>query len=545
MLSTMQTAQLGLPLLLRHAHNVNGRSRLISRSNCQLNQITFSEFAQRAGRLGNALAKRGFGAGTVVGTFAGSTSEHLEAYLGIPASGCVLHTLNVRMHDDQLIYMATHAGDEVFIVDTPNLVPFCRIANRLENLRLVIVIGSELLPETAGLACEVVAYETLLDEGEPQIDWPDIDENSAAILCFTGGTTGAPKGVAYSHRSLWLQALSLCTANSLALSSTSRLLPAVPFYHVNGWGLPFAALMAGADLVLPSHSLHATDLLTLIDMAAPTIAAGVPTIWSDVLSLLHSHGRSQLGALQTIACGGAQVPRQLSDAYSEMGIKMVQAWGMTETSSMSALSQAAGQANSPEEARRQTAQGRIVCGLEVRVADLEGNLLPSDGVAVGELQIRGAWVTGQYLGNEDMSQFQNGWLRTGDLGTVDSEGYIALSDRAKDAIKSGGEWIPSLALEEAIRRHPDVQDVAVVAIPDARWQERPAAVLVLKKGCTPNTLRLESWLKERVARFWVPSSWFFVDALPRTAVGKVDKKQIRQLIQEDELSCKTMCSMAP
>lgn len=533
MLSTMQDRQLGLPLLLRHAHRVNGKSNVISHGQSTRHVATFATVAERAGRLGSALERRGYPRGTVVGTFAGSTQEHLEAYLGVPASGRILHTLNVRLHDDHLEYIARHASDEIFIVDEPNLERFCSIAPRLPGMRLLIVAGKDAPDIPAELNCDVVLYEELLLNGTPEIDWPEIDEHEAAIICYTGGTTGLPKGVAYSHRSLWLQAMSLCTANAVGVGCESRLLPAVPLYHVNGWGLPFAALMAGADLIMPGHSMRAEHLLALIDEESPTIAAGVPTIWSDVLDLARAKGRADLGAVRTICCGGAQVSQSLSEAYRSMGIRMVQAWGMTETSSVSAVATVPPWAQSEEDRLHyQASQGRVVCGLEVRIAGLEGEVLPSDGTSVGEIHIRGPWVTGRYLGADDQSEFQDGWLRTGDLGTVDGDGYIFVADRAKDAVKSGGEWIPSLALEEAIRSHPAVQDVAVVAIPDSRWQERPGAVVVLRPGHVSTSAELSEWLRDKVARWWIPSLWIFSDSLPRTAVGKIDKRLIRQSIRD-------------
>ena len=537
MKSTMQDSPLGVPLLLRHVARVNGRSRVGSfDAQRQRTTRTFAELAARAGQLGSALQQRGFGAGAVIGTLAGASPEHLEAYLGVPASACVLHTINPRMHADQIVHVASLAEDEALIVDTRNLDTFREFAARLPRLRLLVTVGGPLPDDlAASLPCETIDYETLLAQGEPRLDWPIIDEHETAILCFTGGTTGLPKGVGYSHRSVWLQAMSLCTANSLALGSASRLLPAVPLYHVNGWGLPFAALMAGADLALPGASLHAPDLLALIDAEAPTLAAGVPTIWSDLLAHLHATQRMHLGALTTIACGGAQVPQSLIDAYAALGVRMLQAWGMTETSSMSAISQTPGWIASTDHATRArcaAAQGRVVCGLEARVADLSGTLLPNDGASVGEIQIRGPWVTHGYLGQHDHAHLHDGWLRTGDLGTIDADGFISLTDRVKDAIKSGGEWIPSLALEEAIRSHPAVLDVAVVALPDARWQERPGAVVVLAPGRSATPDELAQWLVTRVAKWWLPERWAFVDALPRTAVGKMDKKRVRQLMLE-------------
>lgn len=534
MLSTMQDQQLGLPLLLRHVARVNGRSKITSAEGGLRKVLSFAELAQRAGSLGSALKKYDLPTGTVVGTLAGATTQHLEAYLGVPASGNVLHTLNVRLHDDQLAFIARKGEDRVLLADSQYIDRAVALASAVQEIELLIVVGASgpvLENLQTQLSCDVVDYEEFVLTGEAIIDWPSIDERDAAIMCFTGGTTGLPKGVIYSHRALWLQAMSLCCANTAGLSSRSKLLPAVPLYHVNGWGLPFAALMAGSDLVLPGASLRAKDLVDMIDQEAPDIVAGVPTIWSDVLDLLEKSGRRDMGAVRTISCGGALVPRQLYERYKAIGVRLDQGWGMTETLSMSAQAQTPPWASTAEEiAQYAMTQGRIVCGLEVRLMDLDGAPVPSDGIAAGEVQIRGPWVTSSYLSESvESGQFQDGWLRTGDLGTIDSDGFISLSDRVKDAIKSGGEWIPSLALEEAIRAHPAICDVAVVAVPDLRWQERPGGVLVLQQGCSLDTEELKAWLNDRVARWWIPDAWIFVDELPRTTVGKTDKKLIRKM----------------
>lgn len=535
MQSTMQAQQLGVPMLLRHIQRVTGRSRVYTPQ--KADGVPFTIIADRAGRLASALSALGCPSDAVVGTLCAATQEHLEAYLGVPGSGRVLHTINVRLHDDQVQYVINHGGDEVIICDAAHVERLLQILPKCQTVKAVIVVGAQTqdLPKASGIV--VRDYEALLATASPRAEWDDVKEDCAAIVCYTGGTTGMPKGVAYSHRSLWLQAMSLCTANSLAIGAATRILPAVPLYHVNGWGIPFAALMGGAEMVLPGQSLHAKDLLTLIERHAPTLAAGVPTIWADVLEALRSRGWKDLGSIKAISCGGAQVPTTLASAYAELGIEMYQAWGMTETSSMSAICKTPPWANcDTERAHYRATQGRIVCGLEVRVAELGGGALPNDGKTVGEIQICGPWVTASYLGSDDRENFDGDWLRTGDLGTLDSDGYVCLCDRAKDAIKSGGEWIPSLALEEAIRVHPSIDDVAVVAVEDARWQERPAAVIVLKPGAMASSEELANWLQTRVARWWVPSRWAVTTALPRTSVGKIDKKRIRQMLGEGEFA---------
>lgn len=531
MQSTMRQSPLGIPLLVRHIERVTARSRVHTPERPE--GMTFATLAERAGRLASALKALGLRAGDVVGTLCAATSEHLEAYLAVPGVGFVLHTVNARLHDDQLIHVLRHADDRMLIADIAHAERLQRVLPECPNIETLVLVGADATPGYSRIP--VHRYEDLLMATEPYREWADIDEDAAAIICYTGGTTGMPKGVAYSHRALWLQAMSLCTANSLAIGSSTRLLPAVPLYHVNGWGLPFAALMAGAELILPGQSLHADDLLDLIERHQPNLAAGVPTIWSDVLAALRRRHAGTLGALEAISCGGSQVPSTLAADYAVLGVDMFQAWGMTETASMSAICRIPAWATDENERERYRAtQGRIVCGLEVRIVEQDGQASPGQGAAIGEIQIRGPWVTGSYMGAQATDSFDQGWLRTGDLGTVDDDGYISIADRTKDAIKSGGEWISSLELEQAIRTHPAVSDVAVVAVADSRWQERPAALVVFKQRVAVPSIELSQWLKERVARWWIPDLWLMAPELPRTSVGKIDKKHIRELVARGE-----------
>lgn len=531
MQSTMQESRLGLARLLRHAARVTSATRVVAKTPDGLTQSTLGSMAARAGRLADALSRRGIGAGDRVASFASATPEHLEAYLGIPALGAVLHTLNIRLHDAQLAEMVVEAQDQAVLVDGALADRFAQLAPLLAGgpVRLVIVTGSEAPLAFAGLEVETIGYEALLAEGAPRLDWPDPDEHSAAILCYTGGTTGRPKGIAYSHRSLWLQAMSLCTANSLGIAEGEVILPAVPFYHVNGWGIPFAAMMAGAALVLPGTQFQPAVLNPLLDGQGVTLAAGVPTIWADVLGARQAQGLGAPPSLRRIATGGAPVPDGLVAAWGALGVQTQTAWGMTETSSMSAISQPSGQRAEP---------GRLICGLEMRIATLEGELLPADGVTAGEIQIRGPWVTAGYFRRAESDGFHDGWLRTGDIGTLDGAGRVVLTDRVKDAIKSGGEWIPSLPLEAAIRSHPSVHDVAVIALPDPRWQERPLALVVAAEGFDPE--EIATHLRGLVARWWVPAHWARVAALPLTTVGKADKLAMRRMLAAGELTIETL-----
>jgi len=539
MQSTMQRGALGIPMIARHVQQVLGRARVFTPDNPE--GTPFATLAQRSARLAGALRQAGVAPGDVVATLCTATEEHLQAYLGVPGAGFVLHTINGRLHDDQIAYIIQHAGDTAVIADAVHLERLRQLLPACPQVKLLIVVGlpTSALPKIAGLTLHGYAdFLAVQPAVEDAPDWSDLDEDAAAIVCYTSGTTGKPKGVAYSHRSLWLQAMSLCTANSLAIGSNSRVLATVPLYHVNGWGLPFAALMAGADIVLPGASLRAPDLLALIDRHKPTLAAGVPTIWADLLQEAQARQRRDLGDMHTIFCGGASVPNTLIAAYEALGINMFQAWGMTETSSMSAIVQMPPWAQT-EEARAQylATQGRVICGVQARVVDIaDGTVLPADGRSAGEIQMRGPWVTARYLGGESSDSFDGAWLRTGDIGTLDGDGYITLHDRLKDAVKSGGEWIPSVALEQAIRTHTAIADVAVVATPDERWQERPAAIIVFKPGQSASAAQLCAWLHDRVARWWVPELWLTTDALPYTSVGKPDKKRMRQMLQQGEFA---------
>lgn len=538
MQSTMQSSQLGIPLLLRHIRNITGRSRIYTPGNPQ--GVPFRTLYANAARLANALREMGLSRGTVIGTFCSNHIEHLQTYLAIPGAGFILHTINVRLSDAQIEKVIQDGGDEIIFCDAALLEQLTRISQKCPNVRALISIGQVPAAQQKTDTAQTIRYEDLVANGVDDFDWPEITETDAAIICHTGGTTGDPKGIAYSHRSLWLQALSLCTANSMGISGNTRLLPAVPLYHVNGWGLPYAAFLAGADIVLPDKSLHSAEILKLIDQFKPDVAAGVPTIWLDVMDHLHKAGRHQLGTVKEIASGGATVPPTLIKAYEEMGIHMYQAWGMTETSSMSAVGRLMpGMDPAHPHGDACIKLGRLAAGLELRIMGEDGKADSSGGIQSGEIEIRGPWVTRSYLGNVGSENFHDGWLRTGDLGTVDEDGCVAITDRLKDAIKSGGEWISSIDLERVIREHPAIHDVAVVSIPDKKWQERPAAVIVLNpefEGAQPD---MSAWLCGRVAKWWIPSVWLTTDQLPRTSVGKVNKKLIRQMIHDGKLNQET------
>jgi fatty-acyl-CoA synthase len=457
-----------------------------------------------------------------------NNQEHLEAYVAVPAMGAVLHTLNIRLSPEQISFVAYEAEDRVVMVDLSLAAQFAPVLPTLETVHTVIAVGEGDLAPLATSGKTVLRYDEIT-AGEPaEFDWPDVDENSAAAMCYTSGTTGHPKGVVYSHRSSYLHSTAVCSANGMGLGFNDSALAVVPMFHANAWGLPYAALMAGADVVLPDRYLDAKSLVDMIEKLRPTVAGAVPTIWNDVMHYLDRDPGHDISSLRLVACGGSAVPVSLMKTFEERhGVQIRQLWGMTETSPMATMAWPPPGTPPDQHWALRATQGRPVCGVETRIVDDEGNALPNDGEAVGELEVRGPWVTGSYYRNSDESKFASGWLRTGDVGRIDPLGYITLTDRAKDVIKSGGEWISSVELENHLIAHPAVLEAAVVGVPDERWQERPLAAVVLKEGQQVSAGELRNFLADKVVRWWLPERWTFVDEIPRTSVGKYDKKTIR------------------
>jgi fatty-acyl-CoA synthase len=527
--STMQEYSLTVAAIVRHGTTVHAdRQVRTRRPDGTVRVASFGEVGARVAQLANALRSIGVAGDARVATFMWNNQEHVEAYCAVPAMGAVLHTLNIRLAPEQIAYVADHAEDEVVIVDATLASLLAPLLAELTTVHTVVVAGEGDLSVLDGTGKQVVRYDDLIAGQPTSFDWPDIDERSAAAMCYTSGTTGNPKGVVYSHRSTFLHSMGICAKGAFEVGPGDLVLPIVPMFHANGWGLIYAALMAGADVVLPDRFLHAQPLVDLIHMERPTIAGAVPTVWNDILRHLEDHPDADVSSLRLVGCGGSATPLHLMQAFEKKhSVYIAQAWGMTETSPLATI--ASPPAYLPEDTYwdLRTTQGRPVCGVEVRIVDDQGAVLPSDGVAVGELEVRGAWVTGAYYGGEDGKSFHDGWLVTGDVGSIDPQGYIRLTDRAKDVIKSGGEWISSVQLELAISSHPSVFESAVVAVPDERWQERPLAVVVVKEGCDVTAGELREFLRDKVARWWIPERWTFVDQVPRTSTGKFDKKLLR------------------
>jgi len=535
--STMQDRPLTVASILRHGAAVFSDSSVVTVGDNGNRRASFGDVAERSHRLANALTSLGVKGDARVGTFMWNNQEHLEAYLAIPSMGAVLHTLNIRLFPEQVIYIANHAEDEVVIADS-SLVPLlARVLPEMKSVRTVLVTGDGDLAPLESAGKEIVRYDDALAAASTSYEWPDVDERSAAAMCYTSGTTGNPKGVAYSHRSMWLHSLAATTMNTLALSFQDTALVIVPQFHANAWGIPYAAFMAGADVIMPDRFLQAEPLVRIIESEKPTMSGAVPTIWNDILTYLRANPGHDIASLRRIICGGSAVPRALMEAFDEeFGITIIQAWGMTETSPLGSVARPPHGLSDEAAWDYRTTAGRLTFGVEGRVVDDTGEVLPQDGKAVGEVEVRGPWVTASYYLDDDPEKFDDGWLRTGDVGTIDPRGYITLTDRAKDVIKSGGEWISSVELEGTLMAHPAVKEAAVVGVPDERWQERPLAAVVVKDSESVTAKELCDWLADRVAKWWLPERWTFIDEVPRTSVGKFDKKVLRKSYADGDLT---------
>ena len=526
--STMQDFPLTITAIMRYGCGVHGPRTVTTATGDGYRRISYRELGQDAARLANGLRRLGVSGDQRVATFMWNNAEHLAAYLAVPSMGAVLHTLNIRLFAEQIVYVANEAEDQVVLVDVSLVKLLAPVLGDLKTVHSVIVAGEGDTAPLEGSGKTVLRYADVLAGESTEFDWPAIEEKSAAAMCYTSGTTGNPKGVAYSHRSSYLHTMAACTTNGIGVGAVDSVLPIVPMFHANAWGLPYAALMAGADLVLPDRHLDARSLIRMVEDLRPTVAGAVPTIWNDVLHRLEEDPDHDMSSLRLVVCGGSAVPVSLMRTFEEKhGVQIRQLWGMTETSPMATMAWPPPGTPADQHWALRATQGQPVCGVEMRIVDDEGQVLPNDGDAVGEVEVRGPWIAGSYYLTPDDSKFDSGWLRTGDVGRLDERGFVTLTDRAKDVIKSGGEWISSVELENSLIGHPHVVEAAVVGVPDERWQERPLAVVVAKEGTTVSAEDLRKFLAEKVVRWWLPERWAFVEEIPRTSVGKYDKKAIR------------------
>ncbi|MER7002168.1 fatty acid--CoA ligase [Dactylosporangium sp. NPDC000555] len=534
MRSTMMKTPLLISRILQHGSTVHGDSEVATWAGEGARHTTYAEVGRQAARLAHGLRELGVTGDERVGTLMWNNAEHLVAYLAVPSMGAVLHTLNLRLFPEQLIYIANHAEDRVVIVDSTLIPLLAGVLPHLSTVRhIVVVAGQEDWQSvTAKLrkdGVEVHRWEELVRGKPDTFDWPELDEDDAAALCYTSGTTGNPKGVAYSHRSIYLHSMEVCMAESFGLGPQVRDLCIVPMFHAMAWGLPYAALMSGASLVMPDRFLQAAPLARMIAAERPTFAGAVPTIFTDLLAYLDANP-TDTSSLKEVVIGGSACPPALMHAYDERhGIQVIHAWGMTEMSPLGSVARAPQGLEGPQHWAYRYTQGRLPAGVEGRIVGPTGEVMPNDGEAVGELQVRGPWITAQYIGEDgpDPDKFDNGWLRTGDVGTLTPDGYLTLTDRAKDVIKSGGEWISSVDLENALMAHPAVLEACVVGVPDEKWGERPLATVVLREGAAADAAVLREFLSAKVARWQLPERWSFIEAVPKTSVGKFDKKRVR------------------
>ncbi len=504
-------------------------------------EYSYGNLYRRTKQLANALTKKlGITKGDMVGTFAWNHYQHVELYYGIPAIGAVCHTINIRLSSQQTEFIINHSEDKVIFVDA-TLVPLLeKISVKLETVEHFIIINASKNFSTT--LPNILHYEELLSGQSETFEWPELDENDASGMCYTSGTTGMPKGVLYSHRSTYLHALTILSPNAGNYSNSDTVLLIVPQFHVMAWGFPYMCLLSGSDMVMPSSNLGPGAIIKILQEEKVTKANGVPTIWMGVYEEMKKNPPKEKLMLKEYIVGGSALTASLIEGFEkDFGIKGVHAWGMTETSPLGTASrlQPMHQDLKPDEKIKVRAkQGIEFPGIEMRIIGEDGSVAPRDGKTMGELQVRGAWVIRSYFKTNNRENFtEDGWFQTGDVSTIDAEGYMEITDRTKDLIKSGGEWISSVALESALMSHPKIKEAAVIAIPDKKWSERPLATIVLAdKKDTISDDELKKFLALDFVSYQIPDSYIFIEQVPRTSVGKFDKKEIRRLYAEGELT---------
>ncbi|MBW2507612.1 MAG: long-chain fatty acid--CoA ligase [Deltaproteobacteria bacterium] len=535
--STMMDRPLLISDLFEHGRRLYQDSRVITVGEGGDRIATYAEVGDRTDKLAKALGRLGVRREDRVGTFCWNTQEHLEAYFAISSMGAVMHTLNIRLFPEQLAFVINHAQDKVIIVDDSLIPLLAKVAAELKSVEHIIVVGEggdDAMLRDAPRAT-LHRYDALLAAETPGIEWPVLDERAPAAMAYTSGTTGDPKGVVYSHRSTVLHSYGITSGAVTGLNERDMILTIVPMFHANCWGLPYAGWWVGTDFLQPARFLQPEPLVAMIERHRPTFAGAVPSIWTAVLN--YGEGEDiDLSSFRLVICGGSAVPKSLMQAFEEKyGVTILQLWGMTETSPLGSIASVPPGVEGQEAWTYRVRTGRPVAGIELRIVDDSGQPLPWDGESVGEIEARGPWVTGRYYGVDASEKFHDGWLRTGDVGFIDARGYVQITDRSKDVIKSGGEWISSVELENEIIAHPEVAEAAVIGIPDDKWDERPLACVVRKSGSKVTPEALRTYLEDKVAKWWLPERWTFIDEIPKTSVGKFDKKVLRTLHERGEL----------
>ncbi|MEV0908699.1 long-chain fatty acid--CoA ligase [Streptomyces hokutonensis] len=545
-LSTMQDVPLLISRILTHGSTVHGTSQVISwTGEGEPERRSFAEIGARAAQLAHALREDlGVADGERTATFMWNNAVHVEAYFAIPAMGAVLHTLNLRLPADQLAWIVNHAADRVVIVNGSLIPLLAPLLPKLPTVEHIVVSGPGDRSPLDGAAVRVHEYEDLIAGKPTTYDWPELDERQAAAMCYTSGTTGDPKGVVFSHRSIYLHSMQVNMTQSMGLTDQDTSLVVVPQFHVNAWGLPHATFMTGVNMLMPDRFLQPAPLAEMIESQRPTHAAAVPTIWQGLLAELTAKPRD-VSFLTQVTIGGSACPPALMAAFDKLGMRVCHAWGMTETSPLGTVSRPPAEAvGTDREFEYRLTQGRFPASVEARLTGPGGERLPFDGESAGELEVRGPWVAGAYYNGPDAEPLrpadkfsEDGWLKTGDVGTISPDGFLTLTDRAKDVIKSGGEWISSVDLENALMSHPDVTEAAVVAVPDEKWGERPLATVVLREGSTADFESLRAFLADagKIAKWQLPERWTIVESVPKTSVGKFDKKVLRRRYADGDL----------
>ena len=534
MLGMMMDQPLLISSLIEHAARFHGDTEIVSReADRSIFRYTYAEAAARAKQIAKAIARLGAEPSDRIGTLAWNSHRHFELYYGISGTARILHTINPRLFPEQLRYIINHAADRILFLE-PSFVGLVeKLAPALTSVRHYVIMAPRALMPPTSLP-DALCYEELIEAETPELDWPIIDEQTASSLCYTSGTTGNPKGALYSHRSTVLHAFGSCAADMLGVSAADCVLPVVPMFHVNAWGIPYSSALAGAKLVLPGQHLDGESLCTLFDQERVTLSLGVPTVWLGALKYAEETGKG-FSSVKRIVIGGSAAPPSMIEAFDKKhGVHAVHAWGMTEMSplgTVAALKARHATAAPDVITHVRCSQGRPSFMVDLKITDAEGRRLPHDGIAVGNLYVRGPWVVRGYYNDAEASAEAfdaEGWFKTGDVCAIDPDGYVRITDRSKDVIKSGGEWISSIDLENAAVGHPDVAEAAVIGLPHPRWDERPLLIIVPKPDHVVDKPALMSFLADKVAKWWLPDDIVVVDQLPHTATGKLLKTQLRK-----------------
>jgi len=525
--------------LLTHAERHHGEQQIVSRRvEGDIHRYTYRDLAQRARRVANAVAALGVGFGDRVATLAWNGYRHMELYYGVSGSGAVLHTLNPRLHPDQVVWIADHAEDQVLLFDLSFLPLVEAIAGRVKTIKAFVAMTDRAHMPVAGKLPNLLCYEELLEAASPDYAWPQFDENAASSLCYTSGTTGNPKGVLYSHRSTTLHTYAAALPDSLNASARDTILPVVPMFHVNAWGLPYVGCMVGAKLVYPGPFLDGKSLYELFENEGVTVSAGVPTVWQGLLTHVEAN-ECKFSTMRRTVIGGSACPPAMMQAFQQRhDVQVLHAWGMTEISPLgTACTLKPRHLGLSADARMavQAKQGRVVFGVDMKIVDDDGRELPHDGQASGELLVRGPWIVSQYFKGEGGNPLVDGWFPTGDVSTIDPDGFMQITDRAKDVIKSGGEWIGSIDIENIAMAHPAVAMAACIAARHPKWDERPLLVVVKKPGAELTREQMLKFFDGKIAKWWTPDDVVFVDAIPLGATGKMQKNKLREQFADHKL----------